>query len=107
MTLVMMTRSIVRLVTALAAVLAVTAPALAQAPRHGGVLNLMQREELPQGLSIHESSTIATVWPASGELAEKWSWQDNYRNLVLFLRKGVRWHSLYSFGRMQEVWLAR
>ena len=27
-----------------------------------------------------------------GELAEKWSWQDNYRNLVFFLRKDVKWH---------------
>jgi peptide/nickel transport system substrate-binding protein len=27
-----------------------------------------------------------------GELAEKWSWQDNYRNLVFFLRKNVKWH---------------
>ena len=26
------------------------------------------------------------------ELAEKWSWQDNYRNLVFFLRKNVKWH---------------
>src|SRR6266545_5024735 len=99
------------LVPALAAVLAMSSPTLAQpVPRPGGVLNLMQREELPQGLSIHETSTIATVWPASpcfnnlvyfaplkpaetvdtivGELAERWSWQDGYRNLVFFLRKG-------------------
>ena len=90
-----------------------------QTPKHGGVLNLMQREELPQGLSIHETSTIATVWPASpcfnnlvyfdpmkpaesadtivGELAEKWSWQDGYRNLVFFLRKGVKWHDGQPF----------
>jgi peptide/nickel transport system substrate-binding protein len=27
-----------------------------------------------------------------GELAEKWSWQDNYKNLVFFLRKDVKWH---------------
>jgi len=27
-----------------------------------------------------------------GELAEKWSWQDGYRNLVFFLRKDVKWH---------------
>ena len=27
-----------------------------------------------------------------GELAEKWSWQDNFRNLVFFLRKDVKWH---------------
>jgi len=91
----------------------------AQAPRSGGVLTLMQREELPQGFSIHETSTIASVWPASpcfnnlvyfdpmkpaesadtivGELAEKWSWQDGYRNLVFLLRKGVKWHDGQPF----------
>src|SRR4029077_3970936 len=85
-------------------VLPAPAGLLAQTPKYGGVLTLMQREELPQGLSILETSTIATVWPASpcfnnlvyfdpakpmetpdtivGELAEKWSWQDGYRNLV-------------------------
>ncbi len=85
-----------------------------QTPKYGGVLTLMQREELPQGLSILETSTIATGWPASpcfnnlvyfdpakpmetpdtivGELAEKWSWQDGYRNLVFFLRRDVKWH---------------
>jgi peptide/nickel transport system substrate-binding protein len=26
------------------------------------------------------------------ELAEKWSWQDGYKNLVFFLRKTVTWH---------------
>ena len=79
----------------------------------------MQREDLPQGFAIHETSTIATVWPALpcfnnlvffdppkptesadtivGELAEKWSWQDNYRNLVFFLRKDVKWHDGQPF----------
>ena len=74
----------------------------------------MQREDLPQGFAIHETSTIATSFPSMpcfnnlvvfdptkraesvdnlvGELAEKWSWQDNYRNLVFFLRKDVKWH---------------
>jgi hypothetical protein len=52
-----------------------------------------QREELPQGLSIHETSTIATVWPAS----------PCFNNLVYF----VPHHSLDSYGRMQEVWLDR
>jgi len=108
-------------VTGMAAVVALilAASAPADAPKYGGVLNLMQREELPQGLSIHETSTIATVWPASpcfnnlvyfdpmkptetvdtiiGELAEKWSWQDGYRNLVFFLRKGVKWHDGQPF----------
>ena len=103
--------------TALLLVAVLTAaagPLLAQTPQAGGVLTVMQREELPQGLSILETSTIATVWPASpcfnnlvyfypakpmetpetivGELAEKWSWQDGYRNLVFFLRKDVKWH---------------
>ena len=89
-------------------------PAGAEAPKAGGHLNVMLREDLSQGFSIHETSTISTVWPAMpclnnlvifdplkrvesadtivGELAEKWSWQDNYRNLVFFLRKDVKWH---------------
>ena len=104
---------------AVAVAMGSAATALAQAPKHGGVLNVMQREELPQGLSIHETSTIATVWPASpcfnnlvyfdpmkpaesvdtivGELAERWSWQDGYRNLVFFLRKDVKWHDGQPF----------
>src|SRR5262247_3664111 len=110
-----------RLVVALVVVVVTGSsfPARAETPKYGGVLNLMQREELPQGLSIHETSTIATVWPASpcfnnlvyfdpmkpvetpesiiGELAEKWSWQDGYRNLVFFLRKGVKWHDGQPF----------
>ncbi|HXH84877.1 MAG TPA: ABC transporter substrate-binding protein [Candidatus Tectomicrobia bacterium] len=89
-------------------------PVESQTPKSGGSLNVMLREDLPQGFAIHETSTISTVWPASpcfnnlvffdplkkqesadtiiGELAEKWSWQDNYRNLVFFLRKDVKWH---------------
>src|SRR5215470_4594592 len=88
-------------------------------PKSGGVLNMMLREDLSQGFSIHETSTISTVWPAMpclnnlvlfdplkktesvdtiiGELAEKWSWQDNYRNLVFFLRKNVKWHDGQPF----------
>jgi peptide/nickel transport system substrate-binding protein len=94
-------------------------PAVSQAPKSGGVLQIMQREDPPQGFSIHETATISTVWPAMpcfnnlvlfdplkkqesmdtiiGELAERWSWQDNYRNLVFFLRKGVRWHDGQPF----------
>ena len=103
-----------RLSVALGAALLLASPAAAQTPRPGGVINLMQREELAVGFAIHETATIATVWPALpcfnnlvvfdqlkrvespdtlvGELAEKWSWQDNYRNLVFFLRKDVKWH---------------
>src|SRR5512132_2627289 len=100
-----MRRSILCLVLTVLAV----SPTAAQTPRSGGVLNLMQREDLATGFSIHETATIATVWPAQPcfnnlvyfdpfqraesadtvvpELAEKWSWQDGYRNLVFFLRR--------------------
>jgi peptide/nickel transport system substrate-binding protein len=90
------------------------APAESQTPKSGGTLKVMLREDTPQGFAVHETATISTVWPSSpcfnnlvyfdplkgkestdtiiGELAEKWSWQDNYRNLVFFLRKDVKWH---------------
>lgn len=42
---------------------ATPAPLPAQAPKFGGVLTPMQREELPQGLSIIETSTIANLVP--------------------------------------------
>jgi peptide/nickel transport system substrate-binding protein len=89
-------------------------PAVGQAPKSGGTLNVMLREDLAQGFAVHETSTISVVFPSSpcfnnlvffdpmkstesldtiiGELAEKWSWQDNYRSLVFFLRKDVKWH---------------
>jgi peptide/nickel transport system substrate-binding protein len=94
------------------------APTTAQTPKRGGILTAMLAED-PPGLSIHESSTISGVWPVAPcysnlvlfdplkpqesadtvipELAEKWSWQDGYRSLVFFLRKGVRWHDGQPF----------
>jgi len=89
------------------------------AGKPGGTLNVMLREDLAPGFAIHESATISTVFPSSPcfnnlvmfdpatpvesmdsvvpELAEKWSWQDNYRNLVFFLRKNVKWHDGQPF----------
>jgi len=97
-------------------------PALARpAPpgKPGGTLVLTLREDPPEGFAIHETATIAGVWPAMpcysnlvlfdpmepverpetivGELAERWSWQDGYKNLVFFLRKNVRWHDGQPF----------
>ena len=88
-------------------------PAVGQAPKYGGVLVTSPLSATPS-LSPHEESTIATVQQASPcfsnlvyfdpakkvesgdtiipELAEKWSWQDNYRNLVFLLRHDVKWH---------------
>ena len=117
----MTTKKALLLVTILvvAGALVVSGPASSQTPKSGGSLNIMQREDLPQGFAVHETATISTVWPSSpcfnnlvyydplkrvesldtviGELAEKWSWQDNYRNLVFFLRKGVKWHDGQPF----------
>src|SRR3972149_8961865 len=90
------------------------APATGQAPKYGGILNVMQREDPPQGFSIHETSTISTVWPGMPclsnlvifdplkkqesmetiipELAEKWSWQGNYRNPRFLPRQDAEGH---------------
>ena len=97
-----------------------TLPSQGQAPRSGGWLTLRLREDLPQGFAIHESATISTMWPAMpcfsnlvlfdplkpthsadtivGELAERWAWQENYRKLVFFLRRDVRWHDGQPFS---------
>ena len=108
----------IALTALVALVIALGRPDAAE-PKRGGVLNLMQREELAFGFAIHETATIATVWPSLPcfsnlvlfdpmkrtetaesvvpELAEKWSWQDNYRNLVFFLRRDVKWHDGQPF----------
>jgi peptide/nickel transport system substrate-binding protein len=110
---------IVVLLAALAGLLTAGSVSAAETPKSGGVLRLTQREDLPQGFAIHETSTISTVWPAMpcfnnlllfdplkkmesvdtiiGELAEKWSWQDNHRSLVFVLRQGVKWHDGQPF----------
>ena len=113
----------------------IAAPAEAQTgkPKRGGILNSVLTED-PPGLLVHESATISNVWPMSPcysnlvifdplkpldsaetvipELAEKWSWQDNYRNLVFFLRRNVKWHDgrpftsadvKYTFDAVREA----
>jgi peptide/nickel transport system substrate-binding protein len=97
---------------------AVALPVTSQTPKRGGVLQSVLIED-PPGLLIHESATVSNVWPMSPcysnlvlfhplkpletmdtvmpELAERWSWQDNYRNLVFFLRKNVKWHDGQPF----------
>jgi peptide/nickel transport system substrate-binding protein len=87
--------------------------------KRGGVLLAMHREDLAQGFSIHETATVSTSWPVMPcfnnlvqfdpfkpvesldtivpDLAERWSWQDGYRNLVFFLRKNVKWHDGQPF----------
>ncbi|HEV8585328.1 MAG TPA: ABC transporter substrate-binding protein [Methylomirabilota bacterium] len=106
-------------VSSLVLIATFVSPAISQTPKSGGVITHTNRADPAQGFAIHETSTIDVVWPAMpcfnnlvlfdplkktesmdtivGELAEKWSWQDNYRNLVFFLRKGVKWHDGQPF----------
>jgi peptide/nickel transport system substrate-binding protein len=101
------------LILVTAALVATPASAQAAKPKRGGILNSVLTED-PPGLLVHESATISSVWPMSPcysnlvifdplkpldsaetvipELADRWSWQDNFRNLVFFLRKNVTWH---------------
>jgi peptide/nickel transport system substrate-binding protein len=104
-----------------ALLLVLAAPAVwgaSPAPKAGGVLNAMHRED-PPSFSIHEEATISTVWPAMpcysnlvlfnplrgqesqatiiGELAEKWTWRDDGKTLVFTLRQSVRWHDGQPF----------
>jgi peptide/nickel transport system substrate-binding protein len=96
-----------------ATLIATSASSQPAKPKHGGILNSVLTED-PPGLLVHESATISSVWPMSPcysnlvifdplkpldtaetvipELAERWSWQDNFRSLVFFLRKNVKWH---------------
>src|SRR5262249_55017423 len=95
-------------------------PALGLTPKWGGGSPRGRGGPLPEGFAINETATISTMWPAMpclsnlvlfdplktthsvdsiiGELAERWSWQDNYRSLVFFLRTGVRWHDGKPFS---------
>ena len=127
--------SVIAALVILVAAALIAAPADAQTgkAKRGGILNSVLTED-PPGLLVHESATISNVWPMSPcysnlvifdplkpldsaetvipELAEKWSWQDNYRNLVFFLRKNVKWHDgrpftsadvKYTFDAVREA----
>src|SRR5580692_1601537 len=86
-------------------------PALAQ--QSGGVLKFFHRDS-PASASIHEEATISSVAPFMGvfnnlvlfkqdekqnrldliepELAESWSWNEDFTRLSFRLRHGVKWH---------------
>lgn len=49
-----------RLLAALGMALVLASPAAAQTPKPGGVINLMQREELAAGFANHEKPVTAT-----------------------------------------------
>ena len=94
-------------------VLGLVAAQPAPAQKSGGVLRLFHRDS-PGSASIHEEATISAVAPFSAvfnnlivfdqhqkqnrlelikpELAESWSWNQDYTRLTFKLRHGVKWH---------------
>jgi hypothetical protein len=98
-------------------------PGLPASGKAGGVLNLVQREELTTGFAIHETATIATVWPASPCFSTSSSSTRSsrlrlgsqlHRLLGWSLDAFARWphvrslvphHGVYNWGRHTHVWL--
>ena len=97
---------------ALAAGMVVTAgPGWAQ--KSGGVLKI-QHMDTPPSASIHEEATVSVAVPFMGlynnlvmfdqhvaknsfdsivpDLATKWTWSEDGRQLVFTVREGVKWH---------------
>jgi peptide/nickel transport system substrate-binding protein len=105
---------------AVAGLMACTAgTALAQQPKHGGILRMYHRET-PPSMSIHEEATYSvnissmpifsnlviydqhiaqnsldTIRP---ELATSWTWSDDKKSLTFKLREGVKWHDGKPFS---------
>src|SRR5438445_8040991 len=91
-------------------------PAAAQ--QSGGTLRFFHRDS-PASMSIHEEATISTVGPMMAvftnlvlfnqhekqnrpefiepELADSWSWNEDYTRLTFKLRQGVTWHDRKPF----------
>src|SRR5947208_11387005 len=87
--------------------------ALADEPKHGGVLKIYHRDS-PASASIHEEATYSTVIPFMPvfnnlvifdqhvpqnseetivpDLATSWSWNEDKTRLTFRLREGVKWH---------------
>src|SRR5262245_13625481 len=70
------------------------AKAGAATPGSGGVLNVSQREDTPQGFAIHESSTVSTTWRA----------MPCFNNLVLFDPLKQRESVETVIGELADKW---
>jgi peptide/nickel transport system substrate-binding protein len=87
--------------------------AVADEPKHGGILKIYHRDS-PPSASIHEEATYSTVIPFMPifnnlvmykqdvaqnsfqsivpDLASSWSWNEGNTELTFKLRQGVKWH---------------
>src|SRR5262249_8144787 len=87
--------------------------AVADEPKHGGILKIYHRDS-PPSASIHEEATYSTVTPFMPifnnlvmykqdvaqnsfqsivpDLASSWSWNEDKTELTFKLRQGVKWH---------------
>src|SRR5499427_4579723 len=87
--------------------------AVADEPKHGGILKIYHRDS-PPSASIHEEATYSTVAPFMPifnnlvmykqdvaqnsfqtivpDLAVSWSWSEDKTELTFKLRQGVKWH---------------
>ena len=101
---------VLRIVAAIAAIIAFGVPAVAQ--KSGGILRIHLIDS-PASMSIHEEATVVAERPVMGvfnnllifdqhipqnsldtirpELATKWSWNEEGTELTMPLRQGVRW----------------
>ncbi len=103
----------------LAAAAILLLPSAAGAQQAGGTLRVPLTGN-PPSLSIHEESTVMTIFPMMSvmsnlviydqhepqnrldnirpDLAESWSWSDDGRNLTFRLRQNVTWHDGKPFS---------
>ncbi len=109
---------LIRALLLIGAVVATPLAGRAMAQQSGGVLKFYHRDS-PASASIHEEATISSIAPFMGvfnnlvmfkqdekqnrpefivpDLAQSWSWNNDFTRLTFKLRQGVKWHDNQPF----------